>query len=215
MSNSSVSSPLSDSKPQTMSKEERRQVAQEHLTKLEGMTQEELVELLKKTGHWGIAESMEAEVAYRTAWRSARYTSFNTLRHALKVLTSLGERCQRLLDKDVLSEALEEGNLSDLELICQDGVVLCTSFCIHVASLTAEPTSFQFLELEGTHRAALGMNGIILDSSAGKALRSLDGKAIPGYKGLWKLERSGIEGITLPFKASPLYLQISFYANGY
>ncbi|KFL60199.1 uncharacterized protein TERG_11546 [Trichophyton rubrum CBS 118892] len=92
MSNSSVSSPLSDSKPQTMSKEERRQVAQEHLTKLEGMTQEELVELLKKTGHWGIAESMEAEVAYRTAWRSARYTSFNTLRHALKVLTSLGER---------------------------------------------------------------------------------------------------------------------------
>lgn len=48
-----MSSPLSDSKPQTMSKEERRQVAQEHLTKLEGMTQEELVELLKKTGHWG------------------------------------------------------------------------------------------------------------------------------------------------------------------
>ncbi|EGE06220.1 hypothetical protein TEQG_05116 [Trichophyton equinum CBS 127.97] len=53
----SNSSPLSDSKPQTMSKEERRQVAEEHVRELEGMTQEELVEFLKKTGHWGDSES--------------------------------------------------------------------------------------------------------------------------------------------------------------
>ncbi|EFR05472.1 hypothetical protein MGYG_08485 [Nannizzia gypsea CBS 118893] len=51
-SNPSVSSPPSDSKPQIMSKEDRHQVFQEHLKKIESMTQEELVEFLKKAGHW-------------------------------------------------------------------------------------------------------------------------------------------------------------------
>ncbi|KAM5463454.1 hypothetical protein MauCBS54593_007448 [Microsporum audouinii] len=50
--NSSVASPLSDSKPQIMSKEERHQVFQQHLKKIDSMTQEELVEFLKKAGHW-------------------------------------------------------------------------------------------------------------------------------------------------------------------
>ncbi|KAM5463453.1 hypothetical protein MauCBS54593_007447 [Microsporum audouinii] len=51
------------------------------------------------------------------------------------------------------------------------------------------------------------MDGTIVDSSARKTLRPLDGKAIAGYKGMWKLERSGTEGTTLLFKASSLYIQ--------
>ncbi|KAK2865413.1 hypothetical protein FQN49_003609, partial [Arthroderma sp. PD_2] len=51
-SNSSVSSPPVDSKPQITSKEGRHQVFQQHLKKIDSMTQEELVEFLKKAGHW-------------------------------------------------------------------------------------------------------------------------------------------------------------------